>query len=91
MTGAGFLLVLLMSAVEPMPHSFELFWLHVGTADDRGSADGIGNISYMEGKIGVFLIRSGLGLEVYKPKVGTPKFIKLLCINGLRGFGLGLQ
>ena len=30
-TGAGFLLVLLMSAVEPMPHSFELFWLHVGT------------------------------------------------------------
>jgi len=30
MTGAGFLLVLLMSAVEPMPHSFELFWLHVG-------------------------------------------------------------
>lgn len=45
----------------------------------------------MEGKIGVFLIRSGLGLEVYKPKVGTPKFIKLLCINRLRGFGLGLQ
>jgi hypothetical protein len=31
MTGIGFLLVLLMSAVEPMPHSFELFWLHVGT------------------------------------------------------------
>ena len=30
-TGAGFLLVLLMSAVEPMPHSFELFWLHIGT------------------------------------------------------------
>jgi hypothetical protein len=30
MTGAGFILVLLMSAVEPMPHSFELFWLHVG-------------------------------------------------------------
>jgi hypothetical protein len=29
-TGAGFVLVLLMSAVEPMPHSFELFWLHVG-------------------------------------------------------------
>jgi len=29
-TGAGFLLVLLMSAVEPMPHSFELFWLHIG-------------------------------------------------------------
>ena len=29
-TGAGFILVLLMSAVEPMPHSFELFWLHVG-------------------------------------------------------------
>ena len=31
MTGIGFLLVLLMSAVESMPHSFELFWLHVGT------------------------------------------------------------
>ena len=31
MTGAGFILVLLMSAVEPMPHSFELFWLHIGT------------------------------------------------------------
>jgi hypothetical protein len=29
-TGAGFVLVLLMSAVEPMPHSFELFWLHIG-------------------------------------------------------------
>ena len=30
MTGAGFVLVLLMSAVEPMPHRFELFWLDVG-------------------------------------------------------------
>jgi len=30
-TGIGFLLVLLMSAIEPMPHDFQAFWLHVGT------------------------------------------------------------
>ena len=31
MTGIGFLLVLLMSAIDPMPHDFQAFWLHVGT------------------------------------------------------------
>ncbi len=29
-TGLGFVLVLLMSGLEPMPHSFQAFWIHIG-------------------------------------------------------------
>jgi len=29
-TGAGFILVLLMSGVEPMVHDFQAFWFHIG-------------------------------------------------------------
>ena len=29
-TGLGFILVLLMSGIEPMPHSFQAFWIHIG-------------------------------------------------------------
>ena len=29
-TGLGFVLVLLMSGLEPMPHNFQAFWIHIG-------------------------------------------------------------
>ena len=29
-TGLGFVLVLLMSGLEPMPHNFQAFWFHIG-------------------------------------------------------------
>ena len=31
LSGIGFILVIVLASVEPMPHSFELFWLHIGS------------------------------------------------------------
>ena len=31
LSGVGFVLVIVLASVEPMPHSFELFWLHIGS------------------------------------------------------------
>ena len=31
LSGIGFILVIVLASIEPMPHSFELFWLHIGS------------------------------------------------------------